>query len=252
MPYRLVKIQEKSYKIYYIIIISLILLSLIYIIISHFNKKKEYFKNNKTYTFDDESYNLGVCSKQCCATQWPVPINLTEKSKITHDMVGKKYYTSNLTCNNGVINTGCVCLNQGSKTLLGNRGFVKKLPTSNGLLNKDHKISAFKIMEDQIPRPLNVLSQTTELIGSKEDQILTTGKDESKFDKIDKYRTVKSEKELSQKFSMPVNNNIITYDNKLLNDEIYNTISGNELSEVDKLVGRSLGENTINKPVSRK
>jgi hypothetical protein len=172
-------------------------------------------------------------------------------------MIGQKYFTSNLTCNNGVIDTGCVCLTKGSKKLLGNRGYISKLPYSNGLLEEDNRISAFKIMEDQIPRPMNILGQTTELTGSPMDTINTIGRYENKYDnKIDKYKTVKSEEELVKRYSIPVNNNIITYDNQAINDTLLKLNKfGNvtdDSSEVNKLLARQIGFDSKDFIVDRK
>jgi hypothetical protein len=211
-------------------------------------------KNIKTYP---KSYNLGVCSKNCCATQWPVPINLTENSKVNPRLIGKKYFRSNLTCNNGVINTGCVCLTDGSKKLLGNRGYVKNLPTGNGLFEQDNRKSAFKIMEDKVPRPVNVLGQTTELTGESKPKY-TSGKYSSRFDsRTDRYRSVESEKELVKQFSMPIDNNMISFDNDAINQALFDqklmnsNISGNVLSPTERLMSNPIGIRT-NIPVNRK
>lgn len=163
------------------------------------------------------TYNLGVCSKNCCATQWPVPIDLKERSGVKLKNVGKgrMYSTSNLMCNNGVTNTGCVCLTQESKQILNKRGFVHNIPTGNGILEADNKPSAFKIMEDSVSKPINVLGQTTELIGDSSKQTILSGRYENKFDKrTDKFKIIESDKELAKKISMPINNNMIDFNNR--------------------------------------
>jgi hypothetical protein len=101
-----------------------------------------------------KSYTLGVCSKNCCSTQWKTNIDVTERSKVKSIDVGpgKKYLTSNMTCNNGVINTGCVCISDETKKMFNNRGFVKEVPMSNGLLDADYTISPFTY-----PKQLNSL-----------------------------------------------------------------------------------------------
>ena len=142
MKYILVK---KSNNYIDTIWIFIIVLFIIIALISIF-RKKESFNN---------SYNLGVCSKNCCATQWKTPINVTEKSNVDIKDIGTKYYTSNLTCNNGKIDTGCVCLNQNSMNMLSNRGNIDNIPSGNGLLNSDNTISAFKIMDDNMNININ-------------------------------------------------------------------------------------------------
>lgn len=197
-----------------------------------------YFKQIELFT---PSYNLGVCSKNCCSTQWPIPIDVTEDSGISIKDA-QKYLTSNITCNNGVTNTGCVCLTEQSKNLLEKGGYVKDLPADNaGLLLADNSISAFKIIEDQTPRPVNVIGQTTELTGSKSNTI--TGKDEH----MDQYRYVNDEVDISKQFSLPVNSNIIMFDNEKINDaqkKIITPIS--ELTDIDKLVGSPIGQSDSN------
>lgn len=217
--------QPWSWIITVIVIISIILLLV-------------YFKQIELFT---SSYNLGVCSKNCCSTQWPIPIDVTEDSGISIKDA-QKYLTSNITCNNGVTNTGCVCLTEQTKNMFEKGGYVKDLPTDNkGLLLADNSISAFKIIEDQTPRPVNVIGQTTELTGSKSDTIV--GKDEH----IDRYRYVNDEIDISTQFSMPVNSNIITFDNEKINDaQKKNITQPNELTDVDKLVGRPIGQPDTN------
>ena len=211
-------------------------------------EKKQISKNIDPYN----SYNLGVCSKNCCATQWPVPINLNEHSHVKPEQINKIYKTSNLTCNNGVINTGCVCLTKDSGKLLGNRGYVDHLPLGNGLFNEDNRTSAFKLLEDQIPRPLNVIGQTNELIGSKNEKI--RGKDENKYDNsINKYRTVNDDIDLSKRYSMPINNNMIFFDNEAINDAIsINNVRGSNATATDRLLLNPLGIDVKDIKVNRK
>jgi hypothetical protein len=151
MNYFFVKKSNDSLNIIWIVIIILfIIITLISII-----KNKELFNN---------SYKLGVCSKNCCATQWNIPIDIKEKSKVNLNDVGKKYYTSNLTCNNGIIDTGCVCLDKKSTYMLSNRGYIKNLPNGNGLLDSDNTTSVFKIMDDN---KKNIMKNTNKLTGKK-------------------------------------------------------------------------------------
>ena len=280
MPYELVKIPNKQCQTFWMILIMFFCIIAIfnnfkYNRFENFDPKNKSTKLNnldknkqlvqkltKSYTKSHtkshtksypKSYNLGVCSKNCCATQWPVPINLTEKSRVDPTLIGKKYFRSNLTCNNGVINTGCVCLTDGSKKLLGNRGYVKDLPMGNGLFEQDNRKSAFKIMEDKVPRPVNVLGQTTELTGESKPKF-TSGKLSSKFDnRVDRYRSIETEREIAKQYSMPIDNNIISFDNQKINQSLLNSnISGNTLSPTERLISNPLGIRTQSLSVNRK
>jgi hypothetical protein len=122
---------------------------------SNVSSIKPFEKSVIKSSFDQtKSYTLGVCSKNCCSTQWKTHIDVTEGSKVKSTDVGpgKKYLTSNMTCNNGVINTGCVCISDETKKMFNNRGFVKEVPMSNGLLDADYTISPFTY-----PKQLNSL-----------------------------------------------------------------------------------------------
>ena len=47
-----------------------------------------------------------ICSKDCCSTQWPISENIYVKDKKI-DM--NEYLPTNLNCNNGINDTGCIC-----------------------------------------------------------------------------------------------------------------------------------------------
>ena len=178
--------------------------------------KKVLIKRNKSNIQETQNtYSLGVCSKQCCATGWPVPINLKERSGVNQSDVGTKYSTSNLTCNNGVMNTGCVCLTKGGKKALGNRGYIKDVPSGNGLLSQDHRVSALTLLEDQIPRPFNQILPGTDLVGSRTTSIdNVSGHFNNKYDvRLDKMRNVPSAQEIRKlPLQIPINSNTITFD----------------------------------------
>ena len=220
------------------------------------NKTNKINKGNKLFIEPLlRSYNLGTCSKNCCGTQWPVPVDLTEKSKVRKSDVGfgKKFMTSNLTCNNGVNDKGCVCLTPLTKKILGNRGYVKSLPEGNGLLNQDYRKSAFKIMEDKV-QPAKVLGQTEELTGRKSDSDSLSGKNENKYERrINSLRSVSESKELAEKYSMPINTNMISFDNIAINDNLVKSnISGNQASNLSHFMSERLGMNTQGVSVNRK
>lgn len=134
MKYKLVKINNNK-KFYLYILILLILIIIFYLLFIKYKNYFEYF-----------SYNLGVCSSNCCATQWNIPNNLKSNDNIDPDN-NPKYIRANMSCNNGVNNTGCVCLTQESKDLLTNRG-NKKISYGNGLLNKDNNKSGMNVFKN--------------------------------------------------------------------------------------------------------
>lgn len=263
MRYELVKLSNGQNQCKSIGLLLLLSLTAIFVINKIFNnfehfetsKNKPLKTTNKTNNklFIEpilSSYNIGTCSKNCCATQWPVPIDLAERSGVKKSDVGfgKKYTASNLTCNNGVRDTGCVCLTDGTKKLLGNRGYVKSLPQGNGLLGQDYRVSAFKIMEDKV-QPAKVLGQTEELTGRKSDSLSLSGKTVNKYDrKLDSYRSVSEAKELSEKYAMPINTNMIEINNVAINNALIGSnISGNSISkssDLDRFMSERLGMNT--------
>jgi hypothetical protein len=77
-----------------------------------YNNNIEEFYNNNNY-FDlkyDTPTGHGmekmVCSKSCCSTQWPTSVSTQIKDpKI--DM--NEYLPTNLNCNDGINDTGCIC-----------------------------------------------------------------------------------------------------------------------------------------------
>lgn len=135
MKYILVK--ENSYNYLYLFII------LIFIIIAYYY----YYKYNKIEKF---TYNLGKCSNKCCATQWPVPDYIQSDDDIDFSLVS----TSNLTCNDGVNNSACVCLSNDAKKLLDSRGSMP-IPKANGLLDQDNKKSALIKVGTSTLLPIN-------------------------------------------------------------------------------------------------
>ena len=75
------------------------------------NYYSEDFYNNYFNLKDDIPMNISnlediVCSKDCCSTQWPISGKIHVKdTKI--DM--NEYLPTNLNCNNGINDTGCIC-----------------------------------------------------------------------------------------------------------------------------------------------
>jgi hypothetical protein len=82
------------------------------------NNNYNYNYNYNTEEFNNDYYDLKydkpmdydiekiVCSKSCCSTQWP-----TSKSTQINDpkINMNDYLPTNLNCNDGIHNTGCVC-----------------------------------------------------------------------------------------------------------------------------------------------
>lgn len=209
-----------------------------------FNYKYETF-NNKSKQPAKKTYNLGVCSKNCCATQWPTSINVGEKSKVNANEVGKKYFTSNITCNNGITNTGCVCLTKESKQLLENKGYVKQLPLANGLLDEDNRTGVYQLSDNLIDKPA-VLGQTTQLTGTKInfDNIIGVMRND------DKFSSVNSEQNIINNLSIPINNNFINWDNDIINNNLEkNILTSNLGTKTDRLLDNRIGISTTEKNI---
>jgi len=96
-------------------IILLVLLLLLYYYFNTYqcsNNQKNYseefynnffdFKNDTPMTNNEQI----ICSKDCCSTQWPISENIYVKDKKI-DM--NEYLPTNLNCNNGIYDTGCIC-----------------------------------------------------------------------------------------------------------------------------------------------
>lgn len=81
--------------------------------LSNNNKVKEYFSGNKNdnILFGPSFINQNnqICSQKCCFTGWKTDVQLTDNNVKDSD-VGTKYFTSNINCNNGVQDTGCLCI----------------------------------------------------------------------------------------------------------------------------------------------
>ena len=236
MTFRLVKQVNKDCRIMWLILILFVSLCLICNFL-YKNRSSEFFNNKK-----DISYNLGICSKDCCSTQWPVPINQTAKSTMRSKYIKSKYITSNLTCNNGIKDTDCVCLTKESKKLLSNRGYVKQLPMGNGLLDSDNKQSVWQIMDNKIDKPLE-LGQTTQLTGNPKQQTIISGIIK---DKTLKQSLIQDEKDITMNYTIPIDNNVINWDNEKINDALTTNIrQSNNLTKTDNLLKNPLGVSTL-------
>jgi len=76
-------------------VILIIILIIIIIIMNLYN-------NNENFNIDY------ICSKKCCFSGWPNSIIINDNIVDIND-IGKKYKTTNLNCNNGINDTGCIC-----------------------------------------------------------------------------------------------------------------------------------------------
>lgn len=83
------------------------------------NKKKEGFETVLSVS-DQFKVSKAMCSKSCCASQWPVSFNTKKDPRISEEEL-KKYVPSNFTCT-GHNGTGCVCMNKTNQKFLTNRG----------------------------------------------------------------------------------------------------------------------------------
>jgi len=74
--------------------------------------EEEFFPYNNIYKsqagqiklFPDSDKSF-FCSKNCCATEWRSDMNI-----VNDGVDPEKYQASNLNCNDGVQDTGCICL----------------------------------------------------------------------------------------------------------------------------------------------
>lgn len=98
-------------------ILALVILHLLYNIFNNCNynytEELEEFNNNNNNYFDlkyntPTGYNMDkiICSKKCCSTQWPTP-TATHIKDPNIDM--NEYLPTNLNCNDGINDTGCIC-----------------------------------------------------------------------------------------------------------------------------------------------
>ena len=98
-------------------IILLVVLLLFYCYLNSYEcynnnyKYSEEFYNNYFHLENDTSKSISnieniVCSKDCCSTQWPI----SEKIQIKDPKINmEEYLPTNLNCNNGINDTGCIC-----------------------------------------------------------------------------------------------------------------------------------------------
>jgi hypothetical protein len=69
---------------------------------------------NATLTFN-------MCSKSCCSSQYPPAIDMPVDPLVCNSK--QKFVSSNYTCNNGIQDTGCVCMTEDQAELLARRGY---------------------------------------------------------------------------------------------------------------------------------
>lgn len=90
-------------------------------------KKPMKFNNasyGDNYFLDVGAVNLSLqeplCSKSCCSPQWPLPFSL-QTDKMVCDSKDD-FIPSNITCNNGWQDTGCLCMSKEQAKFLSDRG----------------------------------------------------------------------------------------------------------------------------------
>jgi hypothetical protein len=96
------------------VICSCILLVILYLLYYYYVNTYEYteeFNNNNYFDLKYDTpmnYNMEkmVCSKSCCSTQWPTS-GPTQVNDPKIDM--NEYLPTNLNCNDGIHDTGCIC-----------------------------------------------------------------------------------------------------------------------------------------------
>lgn len=101
MPYKLVKAPNSLNNLLLYIVLFVIALWAIKKICNNVEHFKIYSSSNKDL----------ICSKKCCSTEWPTPITYQDNSVNYMDIgYDKKFRTSNINCNDGKQNTGCICV----------------------------------------------------------------------------------------------------------------------------------------------
>jgi hypothetical protein len=89
--------------------ILLVILYLLYYYVNTCGYTEEFYNDNKYSKIDTPSvFNMEkmVCSKSCCSTQWPTS-GSTQVKDPKIDM--NEYLPTNLNCNDGINDTGCIC-----------------------------------------------------------------------------------------------------------------------------------------------
>ena len=88
----------------------LILIIILYLLFYYCNNTSDEEFNNNYFDLKNDTplqYNMEkiICSKKCCSTQWPN----TTKNSIDPNIDMNKYLPTNLNCNDGIHDTGCIC-----------------------------------------------------------------------------------------------------------------------------------------------
>jgi hypothetical protein len=94
------------------------------------------------------------------------------------------------------------------------------------------------------------MGQTTELTGSKNESREVSGRLEYR---PNIHRTVESDIEITNKYSMPINSNMISWDNEKINNALLKSnIGTNIVSDTDRLISREIGYDSKYINVNRK
>ena len=112
----------------------------------------------------------------------------------------------------------------------------------NGLLDADNRKSVWQLTDNLVDKPA-VLGQTTELTGKKNEYNLISG---LAHDKTYKLGSVNYDQDIIKNYSIPINNNMIQWDNDKINDNLVaNLVSTNVQTQTDKLLKNPLGISTL-------
>ena len=91
------------------VIISLLIFNIIFYTLITINVEKYTNINDENKILS----SIGLCSKKCCPDYYNNNNNnnVIIDDRIKNDDIGKKYLTTSFSCNDGVRDKGCVCLN---------------------------------------------------------------------------------------------------------------------------------------------
>lgn len=98
MPYKLTTQQTTSNPLMYVLLFLLATWAMT-TLLGHVEGFKLFFGSDKEL----------ICSKKCCTTEWPASVRIQD-DRVPDADLGTKLLPSNINCNDGIKNTGCVCV----------------------------------------------------------------------------------------------------------------------------------------------
>jgi hypothetical protein len=69
---------------------------------------------------DDLGLRYSMCSKSCCSNQYPTPFDVPTNEMVCNS--DAEFVPNNMTCNNSMEDSGCLCLTKKQLGFLANRG----------------------------------------------------------------------------------------------------------------------------------